>query len=242
MSGPNLFRMDDFLLKSALGLGALVAIVFAAVFSAVSASDFSVSAGLGLGLFAFALAPVAMGFVGYGVRRRERRAVSLWKLIEREVEISSGDLFRHSDWTAPRLERAVRDLNNAGVAYIVWDRKAGLIQNGRLRRSTLVVDECTACSNKISLRVTIGSTGVPRCPYCGEPVDVAQITEEKARIIDELELDPPEGRATSPAPDALGQEKGEFSVFIFVVLVSVFWPAALWYCLKHRTHLVGLVG
>jgi hypothetical protein len=234
--------MDDFLLKSALGLGGLVAIVLAGVFSAVSASDFSVSVGLGLGLFAFALAPVAMGIVGYGVGRREKRAVSLWKLIEREVEVSSRDLFQHSDWTAPLLERAVRDLNNAGVAYVVWDRKAGLIQNGRLRRSTLVVDECSACSNEISLPVTIGSASVPRCPYCDDPVDVAQVAEEKARLIDQLEVDPLERLASSSASYTPDQEKSEFSVIIFVLLFSVFWPAALWYCLKHRTHLAGLVG
>jgi hypothetical protein len=234
--------MDDFLLKGAVGLGALVAIVLLGVSSAHSASVLTISAGWGLGLFAFAVAPIAMGIVGYGVRRRDKRAVSLWKLIEREVEISSADLFRDSDWTAPLLERAVRDLNNAGVAYVVWDRKAGLVQNGRLRRSTLVVDECTACSNKISLRVTIGSSSVPRCPYCGEPIDVARVTEEKARIIDELEADRPEGLSSGPTPYTAEQDESEFSVVIFALLFSIFWPAALWYCLRHRSYLAGLVG
>ena len=242
MSGPNLFRMDDFLLKGAVGMGALVAIALLGAFSAASANVFSISPRQGFVLFAFALAPIAMGIVGFGIRRRDQRAVSLWKLIEREVEISSEDLFRHSDWTAPSLERAVRDLNNAGVAYVVWDRKAGLVQNGRLRRSTLVVDECTACSNKISLRMTIGSTSVPRCPYCGEAIDVARVTEEKARLIDELESDRPEGLAPRPAWHAAELDESEFSVVLFVLLFSVFWPAALWYCLRHRTYLVGLVG
>ena len=34
---------------------------------------------------------------------------------------------RGSDWTAHSLDRAIRDLNNAGLAYIVWDRAAGRI-------------------------------------------------------------------------------------------------------------------
>jgi hypothetical protein len=242
MSGSNLFRMDDFLLKGALWLGVLVAIIVLSVFSAASENVFSVSAGQGLGLFAFSVSPIAMGIVGYGVRRREKRAVSLWRLIERDVEISSRDLFRDSDWTAPLLERAVRDLNNAGVAYVVWDRQAGLVQNGRLRRSTLVVDECSACSNKMSLRVTIGSTSVLRCPYCHEPIDITRVAEEKARLIDELEADPPGALESHAAPHASGQEKSEFSVVIFILLFSVFWPAALWYCFRHRSHLVRLVG
>jgi hypothetical protein len=241
MSAPNLFRMDDFLLKGAWILGALGALAALAAFAASAAGQPLVAGGLGLGLVVFGFAPIAMALVGSNVRRRERRALSLWKLIDRHVELSSVDLFRDSDWTPAHLERAVRDLNNSGIAYVVWDRKAGLVQNGRLRRTTVVADECDACSNKVSLEVTIGSVAAMRCPYCHEPIDSARVAEEKARIIDELEVDRPRAPASAVVGVDAGAEKSGFSLVIFFVLFSVFWPAALWYCLRHRTHLAGLI-
>lgn len=238
MSGSSLFRADDFLLKGALYLGVAVLMVLSSAAAAAKTQDWVVTVGLGLGLLAFTIAPIAMAVVGYRLRRREKRAVALWKIVDRDVEISVRDLLRDSDWTRPHLDRAVRDLNNSGVAYVIWDRKAGLIQDGRLRRSTLVVDECTSCSGKMSVQVTIGSLAAVLCPYCHEPIDVARIAEEKARLIDELESD----RRVSTSPGRDESESGEFNVVLFIVLFTVFWPAGLWYCAKHRTRLASLIG
>jgi hypothetical protein len=236
MSRSALFRMDDFLLKGAaylgLGLGA-----FALVAASVKSTSGSGNSLPMAPLLAVAIAPIAMGFVGLQIRRREKRALALWRLIDREVEISSRDLLRDSDWTTPHLDRAIRDLNNAGVAYVVWDRKSQVVQNGRLRRSSLVVDECQSCGGKLSIKVTIGSPSAARCPYCDDPIDVALIAQEKARLIDELEVDRPESEATRSTP----MGAGNFSVFIFLLLFGVFWPAALWYCFKHRNSLAELI-
>lgn len=239
MTAANLFRMDDFLLRGSVVIGAPVALVGAGLVTAGLSGELPLSKPLVAALFAFSLAPIVMAIVGYGMRRREKRALALWKIIDREVEISSTDLIEHSDWTPQRLDQAIKDVNNSGHAFIVWDRKTRRVQNGRLRRSTLVVDECTSCSGKMSIEVTIGSLAAVRCPYCHEPIDVARIAEEKARIIDELEADRLEGSIEDPLAGPV--TTGEFSIIVFIVLFSVFWPAAVWYCLKHRTYLAGWI-
>jgi len=237
MAASTLFRMDDFLLQGAARMGVVV-VLLAGLGAAVMAQDGGdVSGRLLAGFVLFAAAPIAMAWVGLQIRHREKRALSLWRLIDREVEISASDLLRDSDWTAEQLERAIRDLNNAAVAYVVWDRSANLVQDGRLRRSSIVVDECTACSGKISLQIRIGSTSAPRCPYCDEPIDIALIAEQKARLIDELESD---GCTQAPGTTAV-PGAGEFSIVFFVLLLAAFWPAALWYCARHRNNLAALI-
>jgi len=242
MPTSQLFRMDDFLIKAAIYLGVAVAMALMVLASWISADPTSVgsviSPRLAFGFIGFALAPIGMGIAGFQVRRREKRALALWQLIDREVEISASDLLQQSDWTAASLDRAVRDLNNAGAVYVVWDRQAGLIQDGRLRRSSLVVDECSSCSGKLAIQVAIGEAGAIRCPYCDDPIDTSLIAEEKARLIDELEADRSEGAAANgPA-----RQKTNFSFVIFALLFAVFWPAGLWYCWKHRGTIADLIA
>ena len=198
MSDSNLFRMDDFLLRGAVVVGIAFALVASAIVSAAKTGAFVAGAGLVLALAALGIAPLAMGITGYRLRRREKRAVSLWKLIDREVEISDADLRRSSDWTVRHLDQAIRDINNTGVGYVVWDRSAGRIQNGRLRRSTVIVDECSACSGRSRSRSSSETAIAARCPFCHEPVDVASVVEEKARIIDELAADRSEPKPQAP--------------------------------------------
>jgi hypothetical protein len=229
--------MDDFLLKGALYLGVAVGLALIGLEAASSEGSLELSAGAWALVGAIAVAPVGMGLTGLRIRRREERALALFTLIDRDVEISARDLVRDSDWTPALLDRAIRDLNNVGAAYVVWDRDSQLIQDGRLRRSSMLVDDCGSCGAKISLQVPIGEASAVRCPYCDAAIDAGVIAEEKARIIDELEED----RSKGSERDPWGAIGGEFSIGIFFLLFLCFWPAALLYCVKHRRVLEQLV-
>ena len=226
MARPNLLKIDDLLLRmgTVLGLLWLLGLVIGLAVSLEARG--SLTAGLLAVALLAASAPVGLIVAGLRLRRRENRAWALHRLIDDHVEIGATDLLRGSDFTAHSLDRAIRDLSNAGVAILVWDRRSDLIQDGRLRRAQLQIDECASCGAKVSLTVRIGDAATVRCPYCHGPLNAEQIQEEKARLIDELDGSPRQDPSSSfLSPD--------FSIPIFIALSVVFWPFGLAYVFKH---------
>ncbi len=223
MVRSDLLSIDDALLRAGWTLG-LLWLAGSAIWIAVSLSD-PVGSIRGIGLvLACASAPLGLLAAGFRLRRRERRAWALRRLIDEHVEIRAADLLASSDFTAATLDRAIRDLNNAGGAFLVWDRHSDWIQDGRLRQLRVQVEECSSCRAKISTSVAIGASEPARCPYCGDPLAVDRLLEEKARVIDELHGERG-GRALRPA------EKGSFSIPLFALLAAVCWPLAIVYAL-----------
>lgn len=228
LSRPNLLRIDDVLLRA----GAITALAWAAgllVWLAVSLGAAEAGASLGRGALgwplAAAAAPVALIVAGVRVRRRERRAWALARLIDTHVEIAAEDLIRDSDFTPATLDRAIRDLNNAGAAVLVWDRASGRVQDGRPRGLRVHVDECGSCGAKISLELSIGDCAAARCPYCHDPVSPEELIEERARLVEALDGD--------AASDAEARAGSGFSAPVFVLLMLAFWPFAIAYALWH---------
>jgi hypothetical protein len=176
--------------------------------------------------------PIALLVAGAKLRRREKRAWGLHRLIDDHVEVSAADLLLGSDFTPETLDRAIRDLNNAGAAFLVWDRKSGRIQDGRLRTSRVTVDECGSCGAKVQIDVRLGDVASARCPYCHDPIGAERMMEEKAALIEKLGADPGAQRAHTTS---------SFSVPVFVVLLFVFWPLAIGYAfLKWKNGVIQL--
>ena len=225
MARPNLLRIDDVLMRAS----ALTALVWSVGSLALLAITAGGGGGLG-GPIALSLAaggaPLGLLIAGQRLRRRERRAWALHRLVDDHVEIPAADLLRDSDFTAETLSRAIKDLNNAGAAFLVWDRKAGVVQDGRLRSARLQVEDCVSCGAKVSLSIPVGQAASARCPYCHDPLDGEWLRQEKARLIDELDTDPETSRSRN-------HQKSGFSLAIFVVLILVFWPAGVGYALWH---------
>jgi hypothetical protein len=223
MARQNLFKIDDLLLRAGQSSG-LFWLLGSAVALVVAADAGNGFAGAILLISVFASAPLGLLMAGYKLRRRENRAWALHRLVDDHVEVPVPELLRDSDFTMATLERAIRDLNSTGAAFLVWDREADVVQDGRLRRARIAVEDCGACGAKISLSLRIGEASRARCPYCHAPLGAERLMEEKARLIDELEGDP----AAAPSP-----EQSDFSVGIFLALAFVFWPAAVVYALWH---------
>jgi hypothetical protein len=173
-------------------------------------------------ILVFASAPIGLWVAGFKLRQREKRAWALYRLVDDHVEIPAPDLLRDSDFTAETLSRAIRDLNNAGAAFLVWDRKAGVVQDGRLRSARIQVEDCGACGAKVSLNLRLGDVASAKCPYCHDPLGAERLMEEKAQLIDELDTDPEVMSARYKMPT-------NFSVGIFVLLILFFWPLGIAY-------------
>ncbi|MAG29806.1 MAG: hypothetical protein CL908_02795 [Deltaproteobacteria bacterium] len=173
-------------------------------------------------MMVFASAPIGCWMAGFRLRRRENRAWALHQLVDDHVELPTSDLLRNSDFTAETLSRAIRDLNNSGAAFLVWDRKMGVVQDGRLRSMRVQVEDCSACGAKVSLNLRIGEIASARCPYCHDPLGTERLMEEKARLIDELDTNPEVMSARCDRPS-------NFSIPIFVILMLFFWPLGIGY-------------
>jgi hypothetical protein len=191
MSRPNLLKIDDQLLRMAQLLG-LVWICGSFVGIAV-ALHASVAMAMPLVFVAIsATAPIGLYLCGTRLRRREGRAWALHRLVDDHVELSVTDLLRDSDFTKATFERAIRDLNNSGIALLVWDRKTNVVQDGRLRTSRVQIDDCTACGAKISMNVNLADIASQRCPYCQGLVGNAELLErphEQRFLTPGLEID-----------------------------------------------------
>lgn len=226
MQEPNLLTIDDVLIRGAkiTSLVVLSGIVLAVALPPELRGPGWLWA-LGLGFAA--LAPIGMTLCGFAFRERERRAVALMRLLDRQVELVAGDLLANSDLTRDTLETAIRDLNSTGLRHLVWDRKTGLIQDGRLRQSRLHIETCRACGVKISLDVALDEAAEARCPSCDAPIDAREVDEEKQAVIEEL------GRRADRPLECPVPAKREFSPTLFFVLLVVAWPLALLYAVRH---------
>jgi hypothetical protein len=218
---PNLLKIDDLLLKAGWWL-ALAWLLGSTIGIAIALDAEEGLARTNAFILAFASAPIGLWIAGFKLRQREHRAWSLYRMVDDHVEIPASDLLRNSDLTAETLSRAIRDLNNAGVAFLVWDRKANLIQDGRLRSARIQVEDCGACGAKVSLNLRIGDIASARCPYCHDPLGAERLMEEKAQLVDELDTDPEIMSARNSPPS-------NFSIPIFAILTLFFWPLAIGY-------------
>jgi hypothetical protein len=220
VSAPNVLHLDDLLLKTA-GVAALVVLFAGAVWLAVPEEAPDVRTALGLGVGFAVLAPIGLLACGLHLRRRERRAQGLLRLLDRHPELTAADLLRSSDFSAATLECAVRDLNSSGVRHVVWDRERGILQDGRLRLARLHVETCRSCGVKISLDVALHEAASAKCPSCGASLDTREIDEEKRAVMAELrEEAKPKHRP------------GTFSLPLFLVLLVLCWPLAVVYGAK----------
>ena len=217
--------MDDHLLRAARWAGLLWCVGAVIAFSSAAAEGRSLVQPFGLALL-WLSAPLGLAAAGSRLRRRENRAWALHRLVDDHVEVPVSELLRDSDYTGATLERAIKDLNNSGLAFLVWDRDADVLQDGRLRGKRVQIECCGACGAKVTLTLTIGDVASARCPYCHDALGASELIEEKARLIEELDTDPIDSAPRRGDPSG-------FSVGILLVLAVVFWPAAAAYAFYH---------
>ena len=237
----NLYRIDDVLIRAGTWLGCLVALSLL-LFSLLpedATRALSKALGVGvLGLFGLGLAPVGLLAAGFHVRGREKRILTLHSVLERQLELRVGDFLANTDFTRRSLEATLRDLNESGLGYYVWDRDTDMLQDARLRRGEMHYDRCDACHASLSLTVQVGTPGVPECPYCDARLDTGDLASAKHRLVEEIRrLD---GHASSGAGRVTWregrhgrEEVPEFSVGLFIVMMLLFWPLGVGYAMRY---------
>lgn len=233
--GPNLYRIDDVLLRAGrVGLLLLLAATAGVVLVGLATGSASDPGEAGLAALArhapllalASLCPATLFSVGFTVRRRERRILAIWNLLKRNAEIHVPGLLANSDFARRDLDQAVRFLNNRGFGHYVWDPKTDTIQDAYLRSAVLHVDKCDACGAAVPLEIPIASREIPRCPYCHDPIVFDGLAERRQEAIETLRA---EHRPASGTRDGRPAPVPTFSIPLFLLLMIAFWPAALVY-------------
>ena len=172
-------------------------------------------------------AGVVMLAVGYVVRHKEKRVVTVWNILEHATEVSMAELTASTGLSRPFVHEAIAVINAQPGAYYVWNRATDTVVDGRLRARVVMFETCGSCGARVAERLTLDASEVPICEYCGRPVSSEDIGRLK---LDALRALREEDRARG---------KG-FSTVLFIVLLIVFWPAAVGYALWKSGIVQGL--
>ena len=153
--------------------------------------------------------------IGYLIRAKERKVLVLWDILDSVSEVRMDELERSTGFRRAFVLEALAVINAQPGAYYVHEVDTDRILDGRLRTELLLVESCASCGAPVNERVSLMAESIPGCSHCGAPILSQNINELRMNALREI-------RQRS------GGARG-FSILIFVVLLLVFWPAAVAY-------------
>jgi hypothetical protein len=159
--------------------------------------------------------------VGYTYRGREKKIIAMWNAIERTGEARVGDLSLNLGLPREFILKHLKDINVQTQGAYSYDSRTDKIVNNRLLTEFLVLVDCVSCGNKINQKVSLDLSNPPRCNYCGTGVPADHLNKLKHEVLLSIQA--------TPAPAT-----SEFSVGIFILLLVLFWPAAVIYVIKKK--------
>ncbi len=165
-------------------------------------------------MLAAALVMVALGAY---LHRQENRAVLMWNFLDEGVEVDVGDLADSTGIARAEIPALLALVNAQPNAHFVYDREADAIVDGRLRDRFVVLERCGNCGAHVDARIPLDLAVSPVCQYCGADASSEDVNRLKR---DALRAIRAERGASGPSP---------FSPLLFVVLLVLFWPGAVFY-------------
>lgn len=165
-------------------------------------------------------AAMSLLVTGSFIRRRENQIIAIWNILEHSTEVPVEELVHNTGFDRAFIQHALLLINRRGNAYYVWDKKNDVIVDGRLRTTLLAIPKCDNCGATINQTMTLDASQRPTCFYCGKAASTHQINQLKSEAIDKI-------RQKAPP---IEKNKG-FSIWVFLLLLIIFWPAAVGYAL-----------
>ncbi|MGA1823085.1 MAG: hypothetical protein ACMUIP_00385 [bacterium] len=223
----NIFIADDILIKTGYVLLFLALLGGFTVWSSmktgtVNPGDARIVVLVILGLV---MMPIAFLAIGYRIRSQEKKICTVWNILEKTLEASIDDLAENTGLQKETIVKALRRINRRGSAYFIYDRPSGLIFDGRLKSQTIGIKNCPSCGHSIGYTIPLVVTTLPHCNYCNSPLDISYINRLKQERIESILG----VHSASRANVAFNTPKSSFSWGVFVMLLLIFWPAALAY-------------
>lgn len=223
----NLYRIDDIFIRTGYGC-----LVFFILIGGTIVSNMAKGAALinpdsmYTGAIMFGVPAIIFLAAGYAVRRREKAAAAVYRALETASEVTARDLAAGTGFSRGRIEKALLAINRRGRGLYVWDRDSDMIVDARLRQGMIMVENCDRCGARIGKKFPVSPDRAPQCPYCGNPLNMDRWNELKRKFIDDMKSRDMQAAVSQPAG-----RQAAFSKPLFVILLLLFWPAALIYAL-----------
>jgi hypothetical protein len=211
----DIHKIDNWLIR--MGWLAVVSLLFANGCTSTFEDKSALELASNPTFIVFAVGAIVLLSVGYAVRRRENQVTAVWNILEHTTEVSIAELERSTGFARPFIQNALHVINRQPGSYYVWDDMADVIVDGRMRARILVVKQCESCGANVNQQVSLDLPKAPACASCGSPVTAGDLNKMKLDQVRELRV----------AEEAKKQH--QFSVLLFIVLLLVFWPAAVAY-------------
>lgn len=227
-SKGNITYIDDALLKTSIFALCCALAVLIAYFKAGTSA-----AGLLL-VWAIGIAGVSLSLLlaGLYTRKREKKCVGLWRLLQTHPEIELSLYLQQSGNSLSDVQRAAQAINKAGAGLLVVDQKNDRLYDSRLSDNESIAFQCTNCGATSNASVGAIDGDPVVCQYCQAPAHPDAIPsvagKHEALIKSNLE------RMNLMSRTETGYYKEEcddINIRLFLLLLMVFWPAALGYVL-----------
>jgi len=171
---------------------------------------------------------LSMLVIGIVYRVRENKIISIWNALDQTGESKVNDLAASLGIKRSFVLAHLKEINAQQVTYYIWDHASDKIVDAKLMTEFLVVAECKNCGAKINEKVHIDLTILPKCQYCGGPVSTAEsLNRLKVEVLTTHETVVAAQKATA----------NSFNIVIFILLLMIFWPAAVGYFIYTRTNI-----
>ncbi len=160
------------------------------------------------------LTGVLFMFFGIKYRRRENKIIAIWDALERTGEAHLQPLSMALNIPQNFILKHLETINAQQDAYFVWLPEEKKIMDGRFNVPYKVAIDCAGCGNKSNQEITLSMQSAPECAYCGRSASTHLIQDLKDQVL---------------AQQMHQKQKTKFNVAVFVILLLLFWPAALLY-------------
>ncbi|NND59282.1 MAG: hypothetical protein HKN49_03360 [Gammaproteobacteria bacterium] len=224
----NLYRIDGVLLGTGF-FSSLFALLFAFGIGHEIA-DAGPSTGLVVAFILVVGCPLAMLLAGWYVRRYEKTLVQMWQLVDRHNQVAIDHLCDVFSMSRRQVQRAVRRINRRGRALLVIDTEGDKVRNdGRKTEVMAHSQDCAKCGATVAVEVRSAASEY-HCPYCGSGLDSEPINLLRSQMHYRETTNAPQKPQTLFEP-AAPHSQSKFNLVVFIVLLIVFWPAAVVYAI-----------
>ncbi len=161
--------------------------------------------------------------IGYGYRSREKKIIPIGHALEHTGEAAVSGLAVSLGLSREFILRHLKDINAQQHSAYTYDSRSDKIINSRLASEYLVFVDCANCRRKINQKVSLDLSSPPQCKYCGTNFSADHLNKLKQEALASLR----------PAAAAPAQAEG-INIVLLVVLLILFWPAAVFYVIKKK--------
>lgn len=166
--------------------------------------------------------PASFFALGYKFRKEEKEILSLLHFLEKTIDISMSDIIGTLGLKKPSILKYLNSINQYRPELYIYNQQTERIFDSRLKREYLHIGNCPSCGAITNQRVSIDFSMLPECRYCHTPFPVNFLNELRMKIFDNLQK---QKVSISTPPE----QKKEFKVWIFILLLLFCWPFALIY-------------